>query len=185
MKEARHPRGLRDRKSHLSPDAERLVAAALGLSNSGSRTEDRFWETALAARIERLLDGGHAQAVSDALDRLNQADTEAYSALIEAVEDASESLVIEVDGQPWQCLLVSAPLVVWTRFRIPSGPVATEATQTLAAHWQSHVLASQARFRLAPYLYSIDQMPRDFAELRRLARKLGNSAISGDRKSVV
>jgi len=97
MKEARHPRGLRDRKSHLSPDAERLVAAALGLSNSGSRTEDRFWETALAARIERLLDGGHAQAVSDALDRLNQADTEAYSALIEAVEDASESLVIEVD----------------------------------------------------------------------------------------
>lgn len=179
MKEARHPRGLRDRKSHLSPDAERLVAAALGLSNSGSRTEDRFWETALAARIERLLDGGHAQAVSDALDRLNQADTEAYSALIEAVEDASESLVIEVDGQPWQCLLVSAPLVVWTRFRIPSGPVATEATQTLAAHWQSHVLASQARFRLAPYLYSIDQMPRDFAELRRLARKLGNSAISG------
>ena len=81
-----HWRDLRDRKSHLSPDAERLVAAALGLSNSGSRTEDRFWESALAARIERLLDGGHGQAVSDALDRLNQADTEAYSALIEAVE---------------------------------------------------------------------------------------------------
>jgi hypothetical protein len=51
MKEARHPRGLRDRKAHLSPDAERLVSAALGLSNSGSRTEDRFWEQALAARI--------------------------------------------------------------------------------------------------------------------------------------
>ncbi|HQP65783.1 MAG TPA: DUF2863 family protein, partial [Quisquiliibacterium sp.] len=48
---------MRDRKSHLSPDAERLVAAALGLSNSGSRTEDRFWERALTERIERLLDG--------------------------------------------------------------------------------------------------------------------------------
>lgn len=179
MKEARHSRGLRDRKPHLSPDAERLVAAALGLSNSGSRTEDRFWEGALAARIERLLDGGHGQAVNDALDRLNQADTEAYSALIESVEDASEALVIEVDGQAWQCLLVSAPLVVWTRFRIPSGPVPAEAARVLSAQWQSHILASQARFRLSPYLYSIDQMPRDFPDLRRLARKLGTSAISG------
>ncbi len=179
MKEARHSRGLRDRKSHLSPDAERLVAAALGLSNSGSRTEDRFWEASLAARIERLLDGGHGQAVTDALDRLNQADTEAYSALIEAVEDASESLVIEVAGEPWQCLLISAPLVVWTRFRIPSGAISPDAGQSLSAHWQSHVLASKARFRIVPYLYSIDQMPRDFAELRRLARKLGNSAVTG------
>lgn len=179
MKEARHPRGLRDRKAHLSPDAERLVSAALGLSNSGSRTEDRFWEQALATRIERLLDGGHAQAVSDALDRLNQADTEAYSALIEAVEDASESLTLDIDGQPWQCLLVSAPLVVWTRFRIPSGPVAADAARALSAHWQAHVLAPQARFRLSPCLYSIDQMPRDFVELRRLTRKLGNSAVTG------
>ena len=51
MKEPRHARSMRDRKSHLSPDAERLVAAALGLSNSGSRTEDRFWERALTERI--------------------------------------------------------------------------------------------------------------------------------------
>ena len=63
MKEARHPRGLRERKSHLSPDAERLDAAALGLSNAGSRTEDRFWEASLSARLEKLLDGGHAQPV--------------------------------------------------------------------------------------------------------------------------
>ncbi len=179
MKEARHSRGLRDRKSHLSPDAERLVAAALGLSNSGSRTEDRFWEAALAARIERLLDGGHVQAVGDALDRLNQADIEGYSALIESVEDASEALTVEVDGQAWQCLLVSAPLVVWTRFRIPSGPIPSESAQVLGTHWQAHVLAANARFRMIPYLYSIDQMPRDFAELRRLTRKLGQGAIAG------
>ena len=33
MKEPRHARSLRDRKSHLSPDAERLVATALGLQD--------------------------------------------------------------------------------------------------------------------------------------------------------
>ncbi len=170
---------MRDRKSHLSPDAERLVAASLGLSNSGSRSEDRFWEAALSARIERLLDSSHPQAVFDALDRLNQTDAEAYGALIEAVEDASEALVIEENGKRWDCLLVSVPLVVWTRFRIPSGPIAADAAQMLATHWQAHVLARDARLRLVPYLYSIDQLPRDFAELRRLARKLAASAISG------
>jgi hypothetical protein len=179
MKEARHPRGLRERKSHLSPDAERLVAAALGLSNSGSRVEDRYWETALATRLERLLDGGHAQAVDDALDRLHQTDGEAYSALIEAVEDVSEAVRIEVDGTAWQCLLVAAPMVVWTRFRIPAGPLPAEGARILATHWEAHVLAGQARFRLSPYLYSVDQMPRDFVELRRLTRKLGTAAISG------
>ena len=179
MKESRHARGLRDRKSHLSPDADRLVSAALGLSNSGSRSEDRFWENVLQARISRLLDGGHPQSVFDALDRLNQTDAEAYGALIEAVEDAAEAVELEVDGKAWDCLLVSAPLVVWTRFRIPAGPLAADAAQALSAHWQAHVLARDARFRLVPYLYSIDQLPRDFAELRKLLRKLGASAISG------
>jgi hypothetical protein len=179
MKEPRHSRGLRERKPHLSPDAERLVGAALGLSNSGSRIEDRFWEATLAARIERLLDGGHPQSVFDALDRLNQTDAEAYGALIEAVEAAAETIEIEIDGKPWDCLLISAPVVVWTRFRIPSGPLVAEVAQPVAAHLQAHVLARNARFRLVPYLYSIDQLPRDFAELRKLLRKLGTSAISG------
>lgn len=179
MKEPRHSRSLRDRKSHLSPDAERLVSTALGLANSGSRSEDRFWEAALAARLARLLEGVNPQAVYDALDRLNQTDGEAYGALIEAVEDASESLELEVDGQAWDCLLVSAPLVAWTRFRIPSGALPGEAAAALSAHWQAHVLARGARFCLSPYLYSIDQLPRDFSELRKATRRLGAQAVSG------
>lgn len=178
MKEHRHARS-RERKSHLSPDAERMVAAALGLANSGSRIEDRYWEAQLAARIERLFDSGHVQAVYDALDRLHQADSEAYGALIEAVEEAAETVTIQVEGESWDLLLVSAPLVVWTRFRIPSGPLAPDVAQALSSHWQAHVLARSARFRLSPYLYSIDQLPRDFGELRRLTRKLGQSAIGG------
>ena len=65
MKATRHPRSGRDRKSHLSADAERLVAAALGLANSGSRVEDAFWDAQLAHRIERLLDTGHPQSIYD------------------------------------------------------------------------------------------------------------------------
>jgi hypothetical protein len=176
LKETRHARPGRDRKSHLSADAERLVAAALGLANSGSRVEDKYWDGQLAQRIERLLDTGHPQSIYDALDRLHQTDTEAYGALIEAVETAAESQAVEVDGQRWEVLLVAAPVVAWTRFRIPSGPVPPDTALALTAHWQAHVLARDVRLRMAPYLYSVDQLPRDFGELRRLTRKLGHAA---------
>jgi hypothetical protein len=178
MKETRHSRPGRDRKTHLSPDAERLVAGALGLANSGSRIEDRFWESQLLQRIERLLDTGHPQSILDSLDRIHQADAEAYGALIEAVETAAESLTIDVDGKRWDVLLVVAPLVVWTRFRIPSGPLLPDVQNALSSHWQAHVLARDVRFRMVPYLYSVDQLPRDFAELRRVARKLGTAAVT-------
>ena len=177
MKEQRSAR-TRDRKSHLSPDAERLVAAALGLANAGSRLEDRFWEAQLAQRLERLLDAGHPQAVHDALDRLHQTDTEAYGALIESVESVAEAVVVEHEGHAWEALLVAAPLIAWTRFRIPAGPFGSDAAQTLAAHWHGHILAREARLRIVPMLYSIDQLPRDFAELRKLTKRLAVSAIS-------
>lgn len=178
MKEHRHARA-RERKSHLAPDAEKLVSSALGLANSGSRLEDRFWEAQLSTRVDRLLDSGHVQSVYDALDRLDQTDGEAYGVLIEAVEESSETVPVELDGERWDALLVAAPLVVWTRFRIPSGPIPVEVAQTLSAHWQAHTLAGAARFRLLPYLYSIDQLPRDFGELRRLTRRLAQAAVSG------
>lgn len=177
MKEHRHAR-TRDRKSHLSPDADRLVAAALGLANSGSRLEDRFWEAQLSARLDRMFDGGHVQAVYDALDRLDQTDGEAYGALIEAVEESAEAVTLEVGDERWDALLVAAPLVVWTRFRIPSGPIAPELAQTLSAHWQAHTLARGTRFHMVPYLYSIDQLPRDYGEMRRLARRLAQAAVA-------
>jgi hypothetical protein len=178
LKSLRPARPGRDRKSHLSGDAERLVSASLGLAHSGSRIEDAFWESQLAARLERLLDGTHPQAIYDALDRLHQTDTEAYAALIEAVETAGESMLIEHEGQSWEVLLVAAPLVAWTRFRIPSGPIPADAATALSAHWQAHVLARDARFCLSPCLYSVDQLPRDFAELRRLTRKLAMGALN-------
>ena len=177
MKEARMSRSGRERKAQLSPDAERLVASALGLANSGSKLEDSYWQQLLAKRIEHLLDTNHPQAIYDALDRTHLTDVEAYGALIEMVEHCAEAVVVEYEGQWWQCLLVSAPLVAWTRFGIASGRLPASNASALAAHWQAHCLANQVRFCMVPWLYSIDQLPRDFAELRKLTRKLGVAAL--------
>ena len=179
MKEHRHGRSQRDRKTHLSPDAERLVSAALALASSGSRVEDRFWEAQLALRMEKLLDSGHGQAIHDALERLEKTDGDAYGALIEAGEAAAEQVTLEHEGQRFEALLMSAPIVAWTRFRIPSGAISSASLTAIGAHWQSHLLARDLRFRLVPWLYSLDQLPRDLADVRRLTRKLGQAALSG------
>lgn len=179
MKEARMSRSGRERKAQLSPDAERLVASALGLANSGSRLEDAYWQQMLAKRLEHLLDTNHPQAIYDALDRTHLTDLEAYGALIEMVEHCAETVIVEYQGQPWQCLLVSAPLVAWTRFGITSGRLPAAHATALGAHWQAHCLANPVRFCMVPWLYSIDQLPRDFSELRKLTRRLGTAALKG------
>lgn len=179
MKESRQSRAPRERKSHLSADAERLVTCALGMANSGSRVEDRFWDRELAARLQRMLDNGHSQAIIEALERLNQTDPEAYGALIETVEENAESLVVEHAGRSWQVLLVVAPLVAWTRFTIPSGEIPVESRNALAALLREHVLAPDAHLYLTRVLYSMDQLPRDFAELRALTRRAGAVALNG------
>ncbi|MET0508421.1 MAG: DUF2863 family protein [Burkholderiaceae bacterium] len=180
-KETRSTHRTRDRSAQLSPDAESMVAAALGLAHSGSRSEDRFWEAQLSRLIDRSLDSPHGSSLSSALERLNQTDGEAYAALIESAEHAAESIDEATmprrpEAQPYFGLLVSAPLVVWTRFAIPAGVIPAPVAEQLAQIWRDLVLAPGVGFRMLPWLYSLDQMPREFSELRRLTRRLTNAA---------
>jgi Protein of unknown function (DUF2863) len=179
MNEIRSIRARRERPTHLSPDAERLVTGGLGLANSGSRTEDRFWQAQIEERLERLFESSNAKAIDDALDRLQQTDMEAYGALVEAVEEVAESVKIEFEGQQWELLLVAAPIIAWTRFGIPSGSLDPAVSGKFAGLWRQHLLAEGARLSVLPFLYSIDQMPRDFMQLRKLTRRVGSTALQG------
>lgn len=177
MKETRQTRGTRDRKAHLSADSEHLVSCALGMANSGSRVEDRYWDAELTGRLYKLLDAGHIRPLHDALDRLHQTDLEAYGALIEAVEECAESAVIEHEGEPWQVLLVVAPVIAWTRFQIPAGPIPKALASKLAERLGKDILAPNVRFAMTPGIFSVDQLPRDHSELRKLTLKLGQKAL--------
>jgi hypothetical protein len=70
---------------------------------------------------------------------------------------------------------------VWSKYAIPSGPIASDHAETLQVHLQAHVLAQGARVAMVPYLYSIDQLPRHFSELRRLAAKLAEAALANEK----
>jgi hypothetical protein len=165
----------------LTRDAERLIALALGLNASGSLTEDRYWEEQMSALVAKLLENGNDAPIDGALDHLYQTNLGAYDTLIEIVENESEAVVAMQGDHAWQALLVAAPIVAWSKYAIPSGGIPREAADALLVQLRAHVLAGEARATLVPYLYSIDQLPRHFSELRRLAAKLAEAAIAGER----
>lgn len=164
----------------LTRDAERLIALANGLNASGSLTEDRFWEAEMSALVAKLLENGNDAPLDGALDHLYQTNLGAYDTLIELVENESESVVTMQGDRAWQALLVAAPIVAWSKYAIPSGPIPPAEAETLRVQLQAHVLAEGARVTLVPYLYSIDQLPRHFSELRKLAARLADGAITGE-----
>jgi len=164
----------------LTRDAERLIAHANGLNASGSVTEDRFWEAEMSALVARLLENGNDAPIDGALDHLYQTNLGAYDTLIELVENESESVAVMQGDRAWQALLIAAPIVAWSKYSIPSGSIARDEAETLRVQLQAHVLAQGARLALVPYLYSIDQLPRHYSELRKLAARLADAAVTGE-----
>lgn len=153
---------------------------AQGVVQAGSRLEARAWENALDAQTHKLLKSHHQAAIDHALDHLFTIEPDGYDALMEAVEAASESVVIEHDGQQFDALLIALPILAWTRFSIASGPIAADALDTLAAHLYAHVLAGDTRLAMAPMLYAIDQLPRTPADTYALTHKMAQSALKGE-----
>ena len=164
----------------LTRDAERLIALSLGLNASGSLTEDRFWESEMSSLVAKLLENANDAPIDGALDHLYQTNLGAYDTLIELVENESESVAVMQGDRAWQALLIAAPIVAWSKYAIASGSIARDEAETLKVQLQAHVLAKDARVMLVPYLYSIDQLPRHFSELRKLTTRLADAAVSGE-----
>lgn len=163
----------------LPPDADKLVGLSLALFASGSRVEDRFWEAKLDALLAKIVRNGNQTTLDAALDHLQQNHPDAYGALADMAETHSESFVVEYDGVPYEALLVAAPVLAWTRYVIPSGTLKADSVEALRAHLHAHVLAGDTRVALAPFLYSIDQLPRHHVETYRVAQQLIQAALAG------
>ena len=176
MKRVRNKSPLR-----LGRDAERLITLSTGLAVSGSRAEDRVWEAEISALVVKAIEGSNDPTLESALDHTFKSNPLAHDVLIELIEAASESTSLTVDGANWDVLLLALPMVAWSRYAIPSGPVPQEISDDIITHLQAHVLARGARAALSPYLYSIDQMPRDFSNVRKMTVKLGSAAIEQKR----
>ncbi len=161
----------------LSPDAEKLVGLCLASYASGSRTEDLFWEAQTDILLSKILRNGNQVILDTVLDHLQQNHPGAYGVLADIADAHSESFTLSHQDHNWDAVLIAAPVLAWTRYTIPSGPLKPDAVNALHTHLQAHVLASGARLAMAPYLYSIDQLPQQHIETYRLTQQLAQAAI--------
>ncbi|EWM50199.1 hypothetical protein D557_0042 [Bordetella holmesii 70147] len=161
----------------MNREATRLASLAQALNRSGSHIEDLYWEAQLAESIGKLLRPGSDGPLEAALDHLAQSDIGAYEVLIEQAETLSESMKADKNGVCHDVLLLVAPVVAWTRYAIPTGPIPAPAQQALLAQLHGHVLASNTRVALMPHLVSIDQMPRTFSETAQWMQRLASQAL--------
>ncbi len=168
--------GSRDR---LSRDAAELQRLATGLSESGGKLEDAYWESQLAETVDGLLKNGAEDDINIALDRLFEANPRAHDELADMVESRAETHQVEFQGQAFDVLLFAAPVLAWSRFSIPASSLPKSTLQTLTVQLGAHVFGADARLALADYLFSPDQLPRSFCDTWQLTRELGEAALAG------
>jgi hypothetical protein len=164
-------------RKRISSDATELGRLASGLAESGGKLEDAFWETRLAEQVDKLLHNSAEDDLNAALDRLFDTHATAHDDLADLIESRAESCVLSHEGKDYDVLLFNVPLLVWSRFSIPAGPIAQSSLQTLKVQLSAHVFAADARLALADYLYSPDQLPRSFVDTWQLMHELGKAAL--------
>ncbi len=161
----------------LTRDAKRLVTLGQALARSGSRLEDVYWEDQLSALITKMLGSKKSRTLESVLDFLVNNDPGVYEIVVELAETCSESLSLNRHDVDYDVLLVSAPIVAWTRYRLPAGTLTPAQQQGLQAALAELIAAEGAKVCMLPGLVTFDQMPQSFQETRQWAQRLGALAI--------
>ncbi|MCC4116092.1 DUF2863 family protein [Aromatoleum toluclasticum] len=165
------------RRGGLGRDAENLIWLATGLAESGSRAEDRYWDRLLCDSLDRMLEEGSEDTLNSALDHLYAADPRAYDELADYIESRAESA--SGVSQDHDVLLIAAPVLAWSRYRIPSNTISASVLANLRVHLQAHVLADKVKLAMADYLFSPDQLPQGYCATAAFAAELGRAAVAG------
>ena len=173
MKRTRLPR-----RARQTPDSELLTRLATRLSQSSNRIEDAYWETRLASHIDRLLADNAEETLIAVLDQLYSGGSRAYDELADMVESCAETRRSD-SNNGLDAVMISVPLLAWSRFQIPSGSIPTTQMEAIRVHLQAHVLAADAKLGLCDVLYSPDQLPQNYSDTAQLAEKLAKAAIHG------
>lgn len=181
MKRSRIPR-----RTKQTPETEQLLRLATGLGLSGSRIEDAFWAARLSALISRLLEDSDEAAINAALDQLYGGRERAYDALADMIEACCESRTYPAqpgehsDGRPGKeldLLLFVVPILVWSRFSIPAGPIPAPHLANARVQLLAHVFAANARIGLTDFLFSPDQLPQSYCDTAALAERINKAAL--------
>ncbi|MBS1189324.1 MAG: hypothetical protein H6R10_1116 [Rhodocyclaceae bacterium] len=171
-------------RARISRDAAELQRLATGLSESGCKLEDAWWESRLAELVDSLLKNGAEDDINTALDRLFETNPRAHDELADMVEARAESSRLEAKGQEFDILLFAAPVLAWSRFSIPACSLPGNSLDALKVQLGAHVFGASAKVALADFLFSPDQLPRSFCDTWLLMRELGTAALAGQHLAI-
>lgn len=162
------------RRGGLGRTAEQLVWLAGGLAQSGSRIEDHYWETQLARLIDETLTDNDEEVLNAALDHLYSADARAYDELADNIESRAECAAGSLAEH--DVVLIAAPVLAWSRYRIPAANIPPAVLANLRVHLQAHVLAKGAKLSVADFLFSPDQLPQGYCATAEFAKVICGAA---------
>ena len=118
-------------RARQSADASTLVKMARRLSESGSRIEDQLWQRRLIELINERLARRNDDAIESALDELASSSQRAYDDLADMAESCAESTLVDIDGRPHDVLLLTLPLLAWSRYRLPTTTLSAGVVESL------------------------------------------------------
>ncbi len=165
--------------SHLSTDVQKLLSLTEALVQSGCQLEDSWWETKLVDHLEKILLNDHDKAIEEALEVLSTQHPQAYEVLIEKAETLTESVQLSHEGKRYDALLISAPILAWTRYQLPSNELGDARYQALQQAVTDIVAAKHAHVQVMPTLLNVDAMPQTFRSTRALTTHLAHAALTG------
>lgn len=163
----------------LNRDAQRILSLTDALIHSGSHLEDSYWDSLLTDQLEKIISGKKNNITESALEYLSQQNPEGYEILFEKAESLTESIRITRNGQSYDALLFSAPIIAWTRYTIPDGRLDPAQHAQLKQALKDTVVAKDAHIALMPNLLNFDVMPQSFHETRSWTQRLAQHALDG------
>jgi hypothetical protein len=170
-------RPLKRSATKLSAESQRLILLAQAIIQSSGRLEERAWERELDSLLRKLFRTHHQETVDAALEHAFRAQSSIYEVLLDSAEAASESCQVEHEGAAYDGLLIAIPILAWTRFSIASGAIPAAILAALSDQLKAYVLAPGAKLAIAPWLFSIDQLPKSHAETFNTMQQLSQAAL--------
>lgn len=163
-------------RPRISRTSSQLVRLAKAWSASGSRHERLFWEHQIQSSVAPLLAKSKDRELEQALDILAAEDLSSFEILLDLVYALTEHTQVTREDKTWDCLMITAPFLVWTKYRLPTDVSASEPVQKLLAGLKEIVLAPGVRVCAIPHIFSPYEMPHTLSGTWRWLRELSSGA---------
>ncbi|AWB33852.1 hypothetical protein DBV39_09185 [Orrella marina] len=168
-------------KSTSAKLTRQILASALAFTNSESLYEENHWIRVIDKDLLKLLDRKKEREVEQLMNELTTIDPESSALVFERLQYLTEFATFKdpKTGDAVDCLLMTAPMLVWTRYTIPDVTLGEKELSHLIEGLKQHAFAPDVQVHCLPKFLSTFEMPLEFTRTRHWLQTLGSAALQG------